>query len=64
MSEHIEIRSGAAPGDTPSAPEVDIRDVVRQAIEEFVSVEHRKAEPAYKAELHEERKRREGMEAR
>lgn len=43
---------------------VDVRDVVRQAIEEFVHSEQRKAEPAYKAELQEERKRRESLESR
>jgi len=43
---------------------VDIRDVVRHAIEEFVRAEQEKAEPAYKAELQDERKRREGLEAR
>jgi hypothetical protein len=64
MSEHDEPKSGAVPADTQSAPDMDVRDVVRQAIEEFVRVEHRKAEPAYKAELHEERKRRESLEAR
>jgi hypothetical protein len=42
----------------------DVRDIVRQAIEEFVRTEQRQAEPAYKAELHEERKRRESLEAR
>lgn len=42
----------------------DIRDVVRQAIQEYVQNENQKAEPAYKAELLEERKRREGLEAR
>jgi hypothetical protein len=42
----------------------DVRDIVRQAIEEFVRSEQRQAEPAYKAELHEERKRRESLEAR
>jgi vacuolar-type H+-ATPase subunit I/STV1 len=42
----------------------DIRDVVRQAIEEFVRAEQDKAEPAYKAELQDERKRREGLESR
>lgn len=42
----------------------DVREVVRQAIEEFIREKHSKAEPAYKAELHEERKRREGLEAR
>ena len=41
-----------------------IRDVVRQAIEEFVRAQQKKAEPAYKAELHEERKRRESLEGR
>lgn len=45
-------------------PSADIRDVVRQAIEEFVRTEQHKAEPAYKVELQEERKRREGLETR
>jgi hypothetical protein len=48
----------------PETTGTDIRNVVRQAIEEFVRGEHQKAEPAYKAELHEERRRREGLEAR
>lgn len=43
---------------------LDVRAVVRQAIEEFIQGEQRKAEPAYKAELHEERKRRESLETR
>ncbi len=42
----------------------DVRTVVRQAIEEFVRAEQQKAEPAYKTELQDERKRREGLEAR
>jgi hypothetical protein len=42
----------------------NIRDVVRQAIEEFVNAEQRKAEPAYQAELQDERRRRESLEAR
>jgi len=42
----------------------DVQDIVRQAIEEFVRAETKKAEPAYKAELEEERKRREGLESR
>jgi hypothetical protein len=46
------------------APSVDVKHVVRQAIEEFVRAEQQKAEPAYKAELDEERKRREGLESR
>jgi hypothetical protein len=43
---------------------IDIRNVVRAAIEEFVQAQQHKAEPAYKAELQDERKRREGLEAR
>ncbi len=42
----------------------DVKEIVRQAIQEFVHSEQRKAEPAYKAELQEERKRRESLEAR
>jgi hypothetical protein len=48
--------------DTPSIP--DVRSVVQQVIEEFVKAEQSKAEPAYKAELVEERKRREALESR
>lgn len=47
----------------PPTP-IDVRHVVRSAIEEFVRAEQEKAEPAYKAELQEERKRREGLEAK
>ena len=47
-----------------NAPATDIRDIVKQAIQEYVQAEHRKTEPAYKTELQEERKRREGLEAR
>ena len=42
----------------------DVRNVVQQVIEEFVRAEQSKAEPAYKAELVEERKRREALETR
>ncbi len=42
----------------------DVRTIIRQAIEEFVRVETQKAEPAYKAELDDERRRREGLEGR
>jgi hypothetical protein len=48
----------------PSAGETDLRNIVRQAVEEFVSAEHRQAEPVYKVELQEERKRRETLETR
>src|SRR3954452_19244095 len=43
---------------------LDVRDVVRQALEEFVRGEHQKSEPAYKAELEDERRRRESLESR
>jgi hypothetical protein len=52
------------PIDDRAVRSLDVRDVVRQAIEEFVHGEQRKAEPAYKAELQEERKRRENLESR
>lgn len=41
-----------------------VRDLVRQAIEEFVRAQQKKAEPAYRAELQDERKRRETLEHR
>ena len=43
---------------------IDIQAIVRQAVQEFVSHEQAKSEPAYKAELQEERKRREQLERR
>lgn len=43
---------------------IDVQAVVRQAIQEFVSTEQAKSEPAYQAELLEERKRREQLERR
>jgi hypothetical protein len=43
---------------------IDIQAIVRQAIQEYASNEQAKSEPAYKAELQEERKRRESMERR
>jgi len=42
----------------------DVQAIVRQAIQEFVTNEQSKNEPAYKAELQEERKRREQLERR
>ena len=47
-----------------SKDELDVRSIVRNAIEEFVAAERTKAEPAYKAELLEERRRREQLEQR
>lgn len=43
---------------------IDIQSIVRQAIQEFTTQEHARSEPAYKAELQEERKRREQLERR
>jgi hypothetical protein len=42
----------------------ELRSIVRGVIEEFVQAEQAKAEPAYKAELLDERKRREHLERR
>jgi hypothetical protein len=42
----------------------DVQSVVRQAVAEFVQQQQAKSEPAYKAELEEERKRREELERR
>lgn len=50
--------------ETPDDSQADIRDVVRQTIQEFVQAEQKKAEPAYKTELQEERRRRESLEGR
>jgi hypothetical protein len=44
--------------------ETDVQAVVRKAIEEFVQQQAATKEPAYKAELHEERRRREELERR
>jgi hypothetical protein len=43
---------------------IDIQAIVRQAVQEFVNGEQAKSEPAYKAELQEEKRRREQMERR
>lgn len=45
-------------------PQADVRAIIRDAIEEFVKLERAKAEPAYKVELTEERRRREQLEQR
>lgn len=53
------------PSSTPQPdPNVDIRNIVRNAIEEYARLEQSKTEPAYKVELVEERKRREQLERR
>jgi len=43
---------------------IDIQAIVRQAVQEFTNSEKARSEPAYKAELVEERKRREHLERR
>jgi len=43
---------------------IDVQAIVRQAIQEYESLEETKSEPAYKAELIEERRRREQLERR
>jgi hypothetical protein len=42
----------------------DVRSIVQAVIQEFVKAEQTRAEPAYKTELVEERKRRESLEQR
>src|SRR6187402_2971879 len=55
MEEHLN-------NEAPKSP--DIRALIQDAIREFVSQEKTKSEPAYKAELEEERRRRESLERR
>jgi murein L,D-transpeptidase YcbB/YkuD len=43
---------------------IDIQEIVRQAVEQFVNSEQENSVPAHKAELQEERKRREQLERR
>jgi hypothetical protein len=56
--EHMDEQSSAQAPE----PEQDVRGMIRNVIEEFLTTERRKAEPAYKAELVEERRRREQLE--
>ena len=49
---------------TESGKSTDIRALIQDAIREFVNQESTKSEPAYKAELEEERRRREALERR
>ena len=44
--------------------DIDIQGIVQQALQEFVRQQKTQSEPAYKAELQEERKRREQLERR
>ena len=51
-------------GTAQSEDKLDVRTLIRSAIEEYSKVEQTKNEPAYKVELLEERKRREQLERR
>src|SRR5579864_450254 len=57
-----DLKTDQAEAPPPSAP--DVTSIVRQAIEEYTHREQAKNEPAYKAELLEERRRREQLERR
>jgi len=51
--------------DTKNSTEmVDVQGIVQQAVQEYMRQDTSRREPAYKAELHEERKRREQLERR
>lgn len=43
---------------------IDVQAIVRQAVQEFVNQERTRVEPAHKAELQEEKRRREDLERR
>ncbi len=57
MADQEQTESGQATG-------VDVRQIVQQAVEEFLRAQQQKVEPTYKTELLEERKRREALEGR
>jgi hypothetical protein len=59
MTEQETKQEGVAGG-----PTADLRNMIREVIQEFTQVEQAKSEPAYKVELDEERKRREQLERR
>jgi len=50
--------------DEKQSEKTELRTIIRGVIDEFVQAEQSKAEPAYKAELLDERKRREELERR
>lgn len=50
--------------DNKTAAGDDLRSMIRQVFSEFTSLEKERVEPAYKAELQEEKKRRESLERR
>jgi len=57
MDEMDKLGSAGTPGS-----DANVRGMIRSVIEEFLTTERRKAEPAYKAELLEERRKREQLE--
>jgi hypothetical protein len=63
MTEQNDVNSQPASEEKGMGGE-QVRELVRQAIDEFVRAQQKKAEPAYKAELQDERKRRENLEHR
>ena len=52
------------PGVPVEPDRVDVRSLIKQALDEFTRTQQAKVEPAYKVELEEERKRREHLERR
>lgn len=50
--------------DNGNNPTVDVEAIVQRAVQEYMRQDVSKKEPAYKAELHEERRRREQLEKR
>ncbi len=49
---------------TTNSADIDVQGIVQQAVQEYVRQDVSRREPAYKAELQEERKRREQLERR
>lgn len=58
QGQHEEMRASAG------AQAEEIRTVIRSVIEEYLDLQKKESEPAYKAELQEERKKREQLERR
>jgi hypothetical protein len=50
--------------ETKNSTDIDVQGLVQQAVQEYVRQDTSRREPAYKAELQEERKRREQLERR
>src|ERR1700745_3994930 len=50
--------------ETKNSTDIDVQGLVQQAVQEYLRQDTTRREPAYKAELQEERKRREQLERR